>query len=70
MLFFINLKYVLFYKHFCYSSFEINSLQNQQNLDISFEDDTNYYDYENVSQSTNKEKNKRKRSNSEPRTSK
>lgn len=39
-------------------------------MDISLEDETNYYDYENTSQSVIKEKNKRKRSNSEPRTGK
>jgi hypothetical protein len=35
---------------------------------LSEDDDTNYYDYENISECNIKEKNKRKRSNSEPRT--
>lgn len=39
-------------------------------MDISSEDETNYYDYENTTQSVIKEKNKRKRSSSEPRTGK
>jgi hypothetical protein len=46
----------------------MNSSQSQQNVDDSLEDDTNYYDYENIQQSDKKERNKRKRSNSEPRT--
>jgi len=46
----------------------LNSSQAQQNVDDSLEDDTNYYDYENIQQSDKKERNKRKRSNSEPRT--
>lgn len=39
-------------------------------MNISLDDETNYYDYENLTQSDKKEKNKRKRSNSEPRTGK
>lgn len=53
-----------------YSSTEINNLQIQQNMDVSLEDETNYYDYENFKLSDNNEKNKRKRSSSEPKTSK
>jgi len=37
-------------------------------MDISLEDETNYYDYENIEQLYKRDKNKRKRSNSEPRT--
>lgn len=38
-------------------------------MDVPLEDETNYYDYENITQNVaKKEKNKRKRSNSEPRT--
>ncbi|CAI6346770.1 unnamed protein product [Macrosiphum euphorbiae] len=50
------------------NSIEINNSQTQKHTDDSLEDDTNYYDYENLPQSDNKERNKRKRSNSEPRT--
>lgn len=39
-------------------------------MDILSDDETNYYDYENLKQSAKKEKNKRKRSNSEPRVGK
>lgn len=53
-----------------YSSIEINNLQIQPNMDVSLEDETNYYDYENLKLSDNNEKNKRKRSSSEPKTSK
>lgn len=53
---------------FLYSSIEIKNLQTHQNMDISLEDETNYYDYENTTQSVIKDKTKRKRSNSEPRT--
>jgi len=37
-------------------------------MDISLEDETNYYDYENIERLSKKDKNKRKRSNSEPRS--
>uniref|UniRef100_A0A2S2QAT2 Zinc phosphodiesterase ELAC protein 2 n=1 Tax=Sipha flava TaxID=143950 RepID=A0A2S2QAT2_9HEMI len=51
------------------NSIVTNMSQTQQNMDIlSEDDDTNYYDYENISECNIKEKNKRKRSNSEPRT--
>lgn len=53
-----------------YSSIEINNLQTQKNMDVLLEDETNYYDYENLKLSDNNEKNKRKRSSSEPKTSK
>lgn len=46
----------------------MNNSQCQYNSDNSLEDDTNYYDYENIPQSDKKQKKKRKRSNSEPRT--
>jgi len=63
-----NFIYFFFYLFFFYSSIEINNSQTQQHTDDSLEDDTNYYDYENLPQSDKKERNKRKRSNSEPRT--
>ncbi|XP_015363613.1 PREDICTED: ribonuclease Z, mitochondrial isoform X1 [Diuraphis noxia] len=50
------------------NSIEINNSQAQQNIVDLLEDDTNYYDYENLPQSDEKDRNKRKRSNSEPRT--
>lgn len=53
-----------------YSSIEINNFQIQQNMDVSLEDETNYYDYENLKLSDKNKKNKRKRSSSEPKTSK
>lgn len=38
-------------------------------MDLTLEDETNYYDYENITQNiAKKEKKKRKRSNSESRT--
>lgn len=63
-----NFIYFFLYLFFFYSSIEINNSQTQKHTDDSLEDDTNYYDYENLPQSDNKERNKRKRSNSEPRT--
>lgn len=53
---------------FTCSSIDTSISQTKQNMDIASDDDTNYYDYENISQSNAKDKNKRKRSNSEPRT--
>lgn len=65
----INRNYLFFlYLFFSSSSIEINNSQTQQHIDDSLEDDTNYYDYENLPQSDKKERNKRKRSNSEPRS--
>jgi len=63
-----NFIYFFLYLFFFYSSIEINNSQTQKHTDDSLEDDTNYYDYENLPQSDKKERNKRKRSNSEPRT--
>lgn len=37
-------------------------------MDVLLEDETNYYDYENIEQLVKNNKNKRKRSSSEPRT--